>query len=55
MTKLEIENTPILNIDLSDKEKENATIINYKCEEMSDQIKIMNDHIKFLTEEVIVL
>ena len=43
----------MLNIDLSDKEKENHTILSYKVDEMSDQIKIMNDHIKYLTEEVI--
>jgi hypothetical protein len=43
----------VLNIDLSDKDKENNTILSFKVDEMSEQIKIMNDHIKYLTEEVI--
>jgi hypothetical protein len=37
---------------LSDKDTESNAILSYKCEEMGEQIKIMNDHIKYLTEEV---
>jgi hypothetical protein len=54
MIILELEGTPVLNIDISDKEKENNTILSFRCDEMSEQIKIMNDHIKYLTDEVII-
>jgi hypothetical protein len=34
-------------------DKENNAILYYKCDEMSEQIKIMSDHIKYISEEVI--
>ena len=60
--KLEIENTPILNIDLSDREKENVTVMSYRIDELSMQIydyekkmKMMEEHLKYITEEVIII
>jgi hypothetical protein len=49
-----------LNIDLSDKEKENMTVMSYRIDELSMQIydyekkmKMMEEHLKYITEEVV--
>jgi ankyrin repeat protein len=55
----EIQNTPILHIDLSDKKKEDATILSWQNEELNRQLiekdkrmKAMEESLKLYSEEV---
>ena len=56
---IELNSTPTLHIDLSDKNKENIAIMSYRIDEMTNQLieyekkmKFSEEHIKYLIDEV---